>query len=300
MKKCKLILAVILLFSTLISLSGCIILTFDKYYDDIDRDKLSSIEIYDLRGDRTFAEPSVYTLKEEQIDAFLDDLAKIRFEDMMIITIAAVDPSFEWGDWAARINYTDGTYMLISSGGYGETLDANDEVIDSNHYGCEEYVWNNFVKTYLPEEIIGQSEQEPLKELVIGKPKNFSSDGITLLLTDRFDVKESELGFDAYYSAPFCGVVVLKEEFSLEEGLAEKSLQSYVEGVIENNGHTGLTPIEKDGLWYYVSEKQDTYSYSFSYKGSDAFYIVQFLCFKKDIAKYENLIFLWAQSVEVS
>ena len=134
----------------------------------------------------------------------------------------------------------------------------------------------------------------------IGETKTFSSDGITLTLTDSFKEKESELGFDAYYSAPFCGVVVLKEEFSLEEGLAEKSLQSYVEGVIENNGYTDLKPMEKDGLWYYISEKQDTYSYSFSYKGTDAFYIVQFLCFKKDIAKYEDLIFLWAQSVEVS
>jgi hypothetical protein len=36
--------------------------------------------------------------------------------------------------------------------------------------------------------------------------------------------KESEVGFDAYYVSNFCGVVVLKEEFTLEESLAARSL----------------------------------------------------------------------------
>ena len=48
----------------------------------------------------------------------------------------------------------------------------------------------------------------------IGQPKIFEKDGIKLLLTDRFIEKESELGFYAYYVSNFCGVVVLKEEFS--------------------------------------------------------------------------------------
>ena len=45
-----------------------------------------------------------------------------------------------------------------------------------------------------------------------------------LTLTDRFSEQESEQGFDPYYMSDFCGVVVLKEEFSLEEGLAERPL----------------------------------------------------------------------------
>ena len=62
----------------------------------------------------------------------------------------------------------------------------------------------------------------------IGEPKIFEKDGIKLTLTDDFIEKESELGFYAYYVSNFCGVVVLKEEFSLEEGLADRSLEEYV------------------------------------------------------------------------
>ncbi|MBP3412774.1 MAG: hypothetical protein J6K89_05880 [Oscillospiraceae bacterium] len=74
----------------------------------------------------------------------------------------------------------------------------------------------------------------------IGQPKIFEKDGIKLTLTDKFIEKESEVGFYAYYVSNHCGVVVLKEDFSLEEGLANRSLEEYVGNVIANNGHTDI------------------------------------------------------------
>ncbi len=133
----------------------------------------------------------------------------------------------------------------------------------------------------------------------IGESKTFEADGITLLLTDRFVEQESEVGFDAYYVSDFCGVMVLKEEFTLKEGLSEKPLSEYIEGVIENNGHTNIEPQNKDGLWFYVKDNDDTRIYSYSYKGSDAFFIVQFACYLADIEALEDMIHLWAQAVEV-
>lgn len=135
----------------------------------------------------------------------------------------------------------------------------------------------------------------------IGESKTFQKDGITLLLTDRFVELESQSGFDAYYASDFCGVLVLKEEFALEEGLEEKPLSEYIKGVIENNGHTDVKPKNKDGLWFYVTDKdaEDTRVYSYSYKGSDAFYIVQFVCYLADAKMLEDVIHLWAQAVEV-
>jgi len=133
----------------------------------------------------------------------------------------------------------------------------------------------------------------------IGEPKVFRKGGITLTLTDSFIEKESELGFDAYYVSNFCGVVVLKEEFSLEEGLAERPLEEYIGNVIRNNGHTNIEPQNQDGLWFYVSDGNGTRSYSYSYKGSNAFWIVQFLCMSSDAPALEDLFFLWANSVEV-
>ncbi|MBE5888373.1 MAG: hypothetical protein E7283_05990 [Lachnospiraceae bacterium] len=133
----------------------------------------------------------------------------------------------------------------------------------------------------------------------IGETKTFTKDGITLLLTDKFVEKQSEVGFDAYYVSNFCGVVVLKEEFTLEEGLAERSLEDYVANLIENNGHKGIKPQHQDDLWYYVNDSGDTKVYSFSYKGSDSFYIVQYICMASDVFALEDLFFLWAGAVEV-
>ena len=133
----------------------------------------------------------------------------------------------------------------------------------------------------------------------IGEPQMFEKDGSKLLLTDRFIEKESELGFYAYYVSNFCGVVVLKEDFSLEEGLEDRSLEEYIGNVIANNGHIDIKPQNKDGLWFYVRDRDGTRSYSYSYKGSNAFWIVQFLCMTSDAPKLGDLFYLWANSVEV-
>ncbi|MBQ5866967.1 MAG: hypothetical protein IIW56_09870 [Oscillospiraceae bacterium] len=133
----------------------------------------------------------------------------------------------------------------------------------------------------------------------IGEPMTFETEGIKLTLTDKFIEKESELGFYAYYVSNFCGVVVLKEDFSLEEGLADRSLEEYVGSVIANNGHTDIKPQNKDDLWFYVRDSGGTRTYSYSFKGSDAFWIVQYLCMTSDAPMLEDLFYLWANCVEV-
>lgn len=135
----------------------------------------------------------------------------------------------------------------------------------------------------------------------IGETKTFTKDKITLTLTDKFEEKDSELGFYAYYSSSFCGVTVTKEDFTLEEGLAEKALLDYAKGVMDNNGHSG-EPFEKDGLIYYKYVRQDTGTcgYAYCYKGSNEFYIVQFLISSANESKLSDQIFFWAKSVKVS
>lgn len=133
----------------------------------------------------------------------------------------------------------------------------------------------------------------------IGNPQTFQKDGITLTLTDRFEEQESQMGFDAYYTSDFCGVMVLKEEFTLEEGLEDQSLSEYIESVIRNNGHTDIEPQSKEGLTYYIKDSQGLRYYSFCYKGSDAFWIVQFGCYQSDLSLMEEQIFFWARAVEI-
>ena len=137
-------------------LTSCIVIRRHKRYK-IPSDTVASVEIYDLREcyQRNFGgfleeEHPVYEIPQEDQEAFLEDLSKIRFTDVIVITVAAVDPSFYYGDWTARINYDDGTYELISCGGYGETYDQSGEVIDSHHYGCDADAWEEFIGKYVP------------------------------------------------------------------------------------------------------------------------------------------------------
>ena len=83
----------------------------------------------------------------------------------------------------------------------------------------------------------------------IGNSKTFECDGIKLQLTDRFVEEKSLRGFDAYYVANFAGVMVLIEEFTLEEGLSERTLEQYVKNVIGKNGHTDVEAQYHDELW---------------------------------------------------
>jgi len=69
----------------------------------------------------------VHTLEASQTSDFLSDLAEIRFSDHLIITIAAMDPNFQYGNGVVRVNYTSGAYSLISCDGYGTDYDADGE-----------------------------------------------------------------------------------------------------------------------------------------------------------------------------
>ena len=133
----------------------------------------------------------------------------------------------------------------------------------------------------------------------IGSPKQFEKDGIKLTLTDKFEEQQSERGFDAYYVSDFCGVVILKEEFDLEEGLSEMTPQAYITNVIANNGHTGITPRNEDGLWFYENTTESRFVRSYCFKGTDAFCTVQFVCNLTDKSALEDMFYLWAQTVEM-
>lgn len=145
------------------SLTGCIIIPRYKYYN-IDVDDVSSIEIYHLsENERWYGdieEPGVYMIEEEEIDEFLDDLSDIRFSDHIIIVIAAIDPSFDYGEWVVRVNYIDGSYSFLSCAGYGEAYDQNNELIRSNHYGCDDEEWKQLIKRYVPVSIFYNQDLE--------------------------------------------------------------------------------------------------------------------------------------------
>ena len=136
-------------------------------------------------------------------------------------------------------------------------------------------------------------------ESSVGQSKRFEINGFSILLTEEFKEEQSQAGFDAYFVADFCGVVVKKEAFTLQKDFAEKTLEEYTASVMKNNGYTNQAPQTKDGLWFYDRVTEGRYACSYCYKGSDAFWIVQFICNLSDKETLADIIYLWAQSVEV-
>ena len=155
MKFLKQSIIMVLILSLLLSLTGCIVIPQFKKYD-INKADLSSVQIYDLRdcethySDFTEYDPPLYAVADEQVEDFLKDFSKIQFTDYIIIGLLAVDPGFDYGDWVVRLNYTDGTWTLLSSSGYSETFDKAGKYVTSNHFGCDPNEWEKFVTAYLP------------------------------------------------------------------------------------------------------------------------------------------------------
>jgi len=160
MKHIRYILAALMPLVLICLLCSCVIIPINKNYDDFDLDSIASVEFYDLRQSRTSysdflntATPA-YILPEEQKEEFFEDLSEIRFTDYIIIVLAAIDPSFYFGDWVVRVNYTDGSCDLLSNGGYNESYDPSGELSDSNHWSCDDGEWYAFIFKYIPQYII--------------------------------------------------------------------------------------------------------------------------------------------------
>ena len=154
MKRCKRILLTITAVLLAISLSGCIIIPMTKYYN-LPIEEVASVQFYDLRNHADWQMPGfddkcepVYTLPEEDIEAFLKDFSKVKFSDTIVIMLASVDPSFSYGNWVVRINFTNGQYTFYSCGGFGETMDASGNTISTTHFYCKEEMLIQLIGKY--------------------------------------------------------------------------------------------------------------------------------------------------------
>lgn len=153
MKHIKLFALVTVVLSLAVCLSGCIIIPQHKYYD-ISPEEVAAVQFYDLRSwnpdERFFynTEDPVYTLSEEEIADFLEDFSRLKFSDNIVIMLAAADPSFYYGAWAVKIQFTDQSYTFYSCAGFGETFDADGNQIDSTHFGCDRDQLEKLIKKY--------------------------------------------------------------------------------------------------------------------------------------------------------
>lgn len=134
--------------------------------------------------------------------------------------------------------------------------------------------------------------------------KTFTSNGMSITLTNAFKENTYE-GYTVCYESKDVAVFVLKEAFSLQEGFDEMSLDDYAELVYAANASKSPSKISKeDGLTFieydfHNEEENQTYSYyTVMFKGTDAFWLVQFTSKKEDYDAKRQSFVDWAKTVE--
>ena len=152
MKRFRPLLCLLLILA--LTLSGCIVIPRPRNFD-IPAEQVASVNIYDLRslefspgsGFHNDHSPN-WTLPPESLEAFLTDFATLEFDDPLLIALGAIDPSFFYGEWVVRVNYTDGAYTFFSCDGYGETFDASGELLDTFHFSADDEALENLILQY--------------------------------------------------------------------------------------------------------------------------------------------------------
>lgn len=133
-------------------------------------------------------------------------------------------------------------------------------------------------------------------------PKTFSDEGITMTLTGEFE----QLDFEEYtvcYGSSDVAVFVIRDDFELMPGGSALSLNQYAHLVMNSTGVSSEVKTSGD-LTYFGYEGSDDgsgevfYYYTFAYKSSNAYWVVQYAMDKNQAEDYREQVFAWAESVK--
>jgi len=130
------------------------------------------------------------------------------------------------------------------------------------------------------------------------EPATFEAGGLSIVLTDAFQVDKNS----GVIASKKVGVTTLREDFSLQAGFGDYTLDEYLEAasttvdVEKTFGKTAsgvpyirfVRHFEDEGDWVY---------YAFAYKGPECFWLVQFFTPAEAESEEKDNIFGWAESV---
>lgn len=139
------------------------------------------------------------------------------------------------------------------------------------------------------------------------KEKTFTSEGVTLTLTEDFKKFRYEgAGFVSAYDSKRVAVFVFRDDFSTGEEALTLSVGEYIDAVISSNNIVTLGKNTEADPAYYIYDYRNpddgkTYIYySYVYKAGDAFYTVRFAVEDKYSEDLAPKIEKWAGSAKFS
>ena len=131
------------------------------------------------------------------------------------------------------------------------------------------------------------------------RPLDFSVGGMTVTLTNRFSYSNAG-EYNACFLSDAVAVYVLKEDFEKFSSPEEMTLTDYAEAVLANNDKNLPISVD-DGIVSFSFEESiggivQSY-YICVYRGSDAFWTIQFICEQAQKAQLDASMKEWAKSV---
>ena len=150
--------------------------------------------------------------------------------------------------------------------------------------------------------VVGYSITSNLFSNKTPEPKDFSSSGMAITLTDEF-IKADAKDYTIAYDSKNVAVFALKEAFALADGFQDYTLEQYRNLELQNNNLSSSKIEDKEGLIGFEYEftnpdTKDTYKYfSFVYKSNDAFWLVQFATLTENVDEYSSKIIEWAKTI---
>ncbi len=142
--------------------------------------------------------------------------------------------------------------------------------------------------------------------LIVGcsSSKVFDEGDFKITLTSDFEKSELE-DVTYYYVSDDALVTALKEtveELSVLGITKDSTIEDYAKLVIKANDKDDEYQLKGDYAYFEYEatvEGSDFYYIAVTYKAKDAFWLVNFMCTKKDKSLFKNKFFDWADSVEV-
>ena len=135
-----------------------------------------------------------------------------------------------------------------------------------------------------------------------GKPKNFSSDDLTITLTVDFNERKSK-DFNLYLSCDDVVFTAKKETASDLEaiGYEVSSLKGYCHELLSLNNQPTSSLIQKNDYYYFVNSEVSggaKYTYvHFMFEHNKVYWVCNFVCKSKDYSRIEKYIFQWADTI---
>ncbi len=140
---------------------------------------------------------------------------------------------------------------------------------------------------------------------IFAKDKDFTVGDFSITLTNDFEQEP----FDEWYAYFFSDYAeVYANRFPLVDSdydISDWTVEDYM-AIVEYSGYMGesYTKHAANGISYYEfdfysDQNQNCANYLFVFKGSDAFWEVEFLCLDEKGDKFEDRFIEWAQSVSV-